>query len=75
MHEIRLSIEDEIYEKFMGLIDILPKDSILVKEIGTTPVYPAISFDEAKSKVENAVLGISRGEGRNAQTVFKELLS
>ncbi len=75
MHEIRLSIKDEIYEKFMGLIDILPKDSISVKEIGATTAYPTISFDEAKSKVENAVLGISRGEGRNAQTVFKELLS
>jgi len=52
MHEVRLNITEEIFEKFMGLIDILPKDSIKIEEINTVPFYPAISFEEAGCQEE-----------------------
>lgn len=32
MHSIRLNIEDSIYERLMGLLEILPKGSIEVEE-------------------------------------------
>ena len=28
MHTIQLNIDDSIFEKFMGLIEILPKDKV-----------------------------------------------
>ena len=59
----------------MGLIDILPKDSIKIEEIDSIPYYPAISFEEAKSKIENSIVNISKHQGRDVDTVFKELLS
>ncbi len=60
MHAVKLNITDEIFEKFMGLVDILPKDSIKIEEIDTIPFYPDISFEEAKLKVKTAVDGISK---------------
>ena len=75
MHEVRLNITEEIFEKFMGLIDILPKDSIKIEEINFVPFYPAISFEEAKKKIENSIANISKDTGRDADTVFNELLS
>ena len=75
MHEIRLNITEEIFEKFMGLIDILPKESISVEEINSVPFYPSISFEEAKTKIENSIANISKNQGRNADLVFNELLS
>ena len=75
MHEVRLNITEEIFEKIMGLIDILPKDSIKIEEINTVPFYPAISFEEAKKKIENSIANISKNEGRDADMVFNELLS
>lgn len=47
MHTIRLTIHDTIYDKLIGLLEILPKDKIQINEEGD---YPAISFDEAKKK-------------------------
>jgi len=75
MHEVRLNITEEIFEKFMGLIDILPKDSIKIEEINSVPFYPAISFEEAKKKIEISIANISQNKGRDADTVFKELLA
>ncbi len=75
MHQIQLNITDEIFEKFMGLIDILPKDSIKIEEIDSVPFYPAISFEDAKEKIENSIANISKNQGRDANIVFKELLS
>jgi len=75
MHEVRLNITEEIFEKFMGLIDILPKDSIKIEEINSVPFYPAISFEEAKKKIETSIENISQNRGRDADMVFKELLA
>jgi len=75
MHEVRLNITEEIFEKFMGLIDILPQGSIKIEEINSVPFYPAISFEEAQKKVQNSIANISKNEGRDANTVFNDLLS
>ncbi len=75
MHAVKLNITDEIFEKFMGLVDILPKDSITIEEIDSIPYYPAISFEEAQIKVKRSVSNISKNKGRDADTVFAELLT
>ncbi len=75
MHAVKLNITDEIFEKFMGLIDILPKNSIKIEEIDTIPFYPAISFEEAQAKVKTSVSGISKNMGKDSQIVFDKLLS
>jgi len=75
MHAIKLNITDEIFEKFMGLIDILPKESIKIEEIDNIPYYPAISFEEAQKKVEKSVTNISNNQGIESNEFFKGLLS
>ena len=75
MHTIRLNIQDDIFEKFMGLVDILPKGSIVLEEVDEIPYYPAISFEEAQSKVANAVADISKGYGKESNKVFDELFA
>ena len=75
MHAIKLNITDEIFEKFMGLIDILPKESIKIEEIDSIPYYPAISFEEAQKKVEKSLANISNHQGIESNKFFKSLLS
>lgn len=78
MHTLRLNIDDDIYDKFMGLIDILPKKSISIEEIeeiDKIPHYPSISLKEAKEKVTNSVNNISKGEGKDISKVFDEILN
>jgi hypothetical protein len=75
MHSVKLNITDEIYEKFMGLVDILPKDSIEIEEIDAIPFYPSISFEEARKKVEVSVKNISKNSGKDVDKVFGEILS
>jgi len=60
MHTIQLNIDDSIFDKFMGLIEILPKDKV---EVTTQKEYPSISFEEAKQKVHRAVNSISSNKG------------
>lgn len=60
MHTLKLTIHDTIYDKLMGLLEILPKDKI---EIIEENEYPAISFEEAKLIVEQAMNNISKNEG------------
>jgi len=73
MHAIKLNITDEIFEKFMGLIDILPKESIKIEEIDSIPYYPAISFEEAQKKVKKSVANISNNQGVESNEFFKGL--
>ncbi len=75
MHAVKLNITDEIFEKFMGLIDDLPKDSINIEAIDEIPFYPAISFEEAQKKAEKSVADISKDMGKSADTVFDNILS
>jgi hypothetical protein len=60
MRTIQLNIDDSIFDKFMGLLEILPKDKV---EVTTQKEYPSISFEEAKQKVQKAVNGISANNG------------
>lgn len=60
MHTIKLNIHDSIYEKLMGLLDILPKDKLEVLEVND---HPAISFEEARAKVERSINNISQNRG------------
>ncbi len=76
MHTVKLNItDDDIFEKFMGLVDILPKDSINIEEIDSIPFYPSISFEEAQKKVKKSVSDISKNLGRDSDIVFSDLLS
>jgi hypothetical protein len=67
-------VQDDIFEKFMGLVDILPQQSIQIEEVDNIPYYPAISFEEAQQKVANSVHNISKGYGEPIDKVFDELL-
>ncbi|MDQ1337570.1 MAG: hypothetical protein QG617_537 [Campylobacterota bacterium] len=60
MHTIQLNIDDSIFDKFMGLLEILPKDKV---EVITQKEYPFISFEEAKQKAQKAVNSISENKG------------
>ena len=55
MHTVKLNIDDSIFDKFMGLLDILPKDKV---EVMSDKEYPSVSFEEAKLKVEKALNNI-----------------
>ena len=71
MHTVRLTIHDTIYDKLMGLLEILPKDKI---EIIEESEYPAISFDEAKLKVEHAINNISKNEGIDLVSAIEKVI-
>ncbi len=71
MHTIKLNIHDSIYEKLMGLLDILPQDKIEVVE---DVEYPAISFEEAKRKVEKAANNIDNNQGIPLDDAFDQVL-
>ncbi len=75
MRVVKLNITDEIFEKFMGLVDILPTESITIEEIDEIPFYPTISFKEAQKKVEESVADISKNMGTHADIVFDKILS
>ncbi len=60
MRTIQLNIDDSIFDKFMGLLEMLPKDKV---EVTTQGEYPSISLEEAKQKVQKAVNSISEKKG------------
>ena len=71
MHTIQLNIDDSIFDKFMGLLDILPKDKL---EITDNKEYPSISFEEAKQKVDRALNNISSNSGVSLDQAIDEVL-
>ena len=75
MHAIKLNIADDIFDKFMGLIDILPKESIEIEREDSIPYYPSISFGDAQQKIENSIANISKNEGIDSDKFFRDLLS
>jgi hypothetical protein len=56
-------------------LDILPKESIEIEEIDSIPYYPAISEDEAKTKVSHSIKNIAKNQGVESTVFFKDLLS
>lgn len=71
MHTIKLKIDDTIFDKFMGLLEILPKDKIEVTE---ECEYPSISFAEAKLKVEQAINNIPSNSGISIDDAITKVL-
>lgn len=72
MHTIRLNIHDTIYDKLMGLLEILPKDKLEIVEEHNT--YPTISLDEAKQKVERAINNIGNNEGLSLNAAIDKVM-
>jgi len=71
MHTIQLNIDDSIFEKFMGLLEILPKDKV---EITNEKEYPSITFEEAKEKVFRAAKNISKNEAISLDRAIDRVL-
>ena len=71
MHTIKLTIHDSIYDKLMGLLDILPNDKVSVVEDSS---YPEITFDEAKTKVTTAINNIEKDKGLSLDAAFNKVL-
>jgi len=71
MHTIKLKIHDSVYEKLMGLFDIFPKDKVEVLE---DEGYPAISFEEARRRVEEAANNIDKNEGISLDEAFDQAM-
>lgn len=71
MHTIQLNIDDSIFDKFMGLLEILPKDKV---EVTTDKEYPSISFEEAKQKVQRAANTISQNKGISLNQAIEKVL-
>ncbi|HFS85189.1 MAG TPA: hypothetical protein ENK72_01060 [Epsilonproteobacteria bacterium] len=71
MHTIKLNIDDSIYEKLMGLLEILPQDKI---EVLDSVEYPSISFEDAKQKVERAVNNVDSGMGISLDDAFSQII-
>jgi len=70
MRTIQLEIDDSIFEKFMGLLEILPKEKISIAGESN-----AISLEEAKSKVQKAINNISDESGLELETAFDKVLN
>ena len=69
MHTLQLQIDDSIFEKFMGLLEILPKD-----KVSFTDQSNSISFEEVQIKVENAINSISENNGLALDEAFDKVL-
>ncbi|MDQ7044256.1 MAG: hypothetical protein Q9M40_03150 [Sulfurimonas sp.] len=72
MHTLQLKIDDSIFDKFMGLLDILPKEKISVSEDLDNN---SISFENAQTKVENAINNISTNGGIDMDDAFEQVLN
>jgi len=70
MHTLQLQVDDSIFDKFMGLLDILPKEKISV-----TDESNAISFEEAKAKVQRTINNISDTSGLELDDAFDKVLN
>jgi len=69
MHTLQLKIDDSIFEKFMGLLEILPKDKVFFINQSNS-----ISFEEAQIKVNNAINNISNNDGIELDEAFDKVL-
>jgi len=72
MHTLQLKIDDSIFDKFMGLLDILPKEKISISEDIESN---SISFEEAQTKVQNAINNIPNNNGLEFDEAFDKVLN
>lgn len=71
MHTLQLKIDDSIFDKFMGLLDILPKEKISILEDLETN---SISFEDASAKVQKAINNIPNKDGLKIDEAFDKVL-
>jgi len=71
MQTIHLNIDDSIFDKFMGLLSMMPKDKIEIQKDD----YPSISFEKAQIKVKNAINNISSTSGKSLHNTIDEILN
>ena len=72
MHTLQLQVDDSIFDKFMGLLDILPKEKIVILEEDDSS---DISFEEAKLKVQRAINNISNTSELELNDAFEKVLN
>lgn len=70
-HSLHLKIDDSIFEKFMGLLEILSKGKV---EVSEELEYPSISKEEARIKVKRAINNISSTSGTPIEESFEKIL-
>ena len=70
-HSLHLKIDDSIFDKFMGLLEILPKGKI---EVSEELDYPSISKEEAQKKVQRAINNISSTSGTPIEEAFNKII-
>ena len=70
MHAVKLKIQDSVFEQFMGLIDILLKQSIQVEQIDDVSYYPNITHNEVCQKVKRSISNISNNLGQPVDKVY-----
>ncbi|MCV6608130.1 MAG: hypothetical protein OIF32_07960 [Campylobacterales bacterium] len=75
MHTITLNIDNSIYSKFMGLLDLLPKDKVTIEEDGNYPDELVLSKSDGRKKVSEAVNNISTGKGVSLDEAFEKAIS
>ncbi len=79
MQAIKLTIEDSIYSRFMGLLEILPKGSVTIEPVEDT--YPSEVVVSSVAEVRARVYAAEQQEGigeaeyeKMMKTFFKEEL-
>ena len=72
MHAIQLKIDDTIFEKVMRMLESLPNDKVQVEE--NVYYYPAITVEEAKIKVSQAINNIDKNKGLQLNEAFDRVL-
>lgn len=75
MHTITLNIDNSIYSKFMGLLELLPKDKVTIEEDGDYPDALVLSKSNAIKKVSEAVNNIPAGKGVSLEEAFEKAIS
>jgi hypothetical protein len=70
VHSITLNVKDEIYNQFIGLINILPHQLIEVENDEIIYSYPSIELEKAKMNVTKAVELIPQNKGLDLDTAF-----
>lgn len=69
MHSIHLNVDDSIYDRLIGLLQILPKDKVEILSEENS-----ITFEEAKRKVARAANNVSKQEGLSLDTAIEKIL-
>ena len=68
MHSVQLKIDDSIFDKVMGMLELLPQDKVSVEE--NFYEYPGITKEEAKKKVQKAINNIGNDNGLPLEEAF-----